>query len=538
MYPLHVQSYYSFLRSTISIEELVEKYKEIGAGFVPLTDLNGMYGFVKLAQKAVEAGLKPIFGTRIDDENNPENYIIFFAKNNDGYAELCKLITTKKLDKNFSLEKIIQEKWNNLILITPSINLLEKTIPKDNLYVELIATKRRKNSTRNLYQFAAQKGFKVVASQPVYFISKKDYTLQQILTAIRVKSNYDKLTYNEKTDEEYFFTEPSIFAKKWKDLPEALKSVEEIVEACNVNLEIGKYKFPVFSNSYCKTSYEYLRELVLEGLEKRYGKVTETILNRFEYEMDIISYLKFSDYFLIVWDISQEAKRRDMMMIGRGSAANSIVSYSLGFTEVDPIKHNLYFERFLNKKRSNPPDIDLDFSWKERDEIVKYVFEKYGYSRVAMISTHITFRARSAFREVAKVFGFSDGEVSKFSKFIPWANASVLSELGNYKKGAPESSNLPFNEDPWKTVINYASQLSNFPRHLSIHPSGIVITPDKITNYTALEFANNKGLGLIVTQPDMYGIEDLGLIKIDLLSQRSLAVLRDTIVNIERNANK
>ncbi len=244
--------------------------------------------------------------------------------------------------------------------------------------------------------------------------------------------------------------------------------------------------------------------------------------------------LDLSDYFLIVWDIVNEAKRRGMMLIGRGSAGNSLVAYCLGFTQIDPIKQNLFFERFMNSARKSPPDIDIDFSWKERDEIVKYVFEKYGYDRVAMISTTITFRARSAFRETAKAFGISEREISKYSKMIPWTNAE---NLPNISVKFPESRGLGFDKEPWKTIVNLASKIANFPRHLSIHPSGIVITPSKITDYCALEYAKNKGLGLIITQPDMYSLEDLGLVKIDLLSQRSLGVLRDTMDVINNNSD-
>ncbi|MCB0750090.1 MAG: DNA polymerase III subunit alpha, partial [Ignavibacteriae bacterium] len=205
-------------------------------------------------------------------------------------------------------------------------------------------------------------------------------------------------------------------------------------------------------------------------------------------------------------------------------------SYCLGFTEIDPIKHNLYFERFLNRARTSPPDVDLDFSWRERDEIVKYVYDKYGYDKVAMISTTVTFRARSAFRETAKVFGVSEREISKFSKLIPWTSAKNLPQLA---EKFPESKSLNFNSEPWNSIVKIASQLAGFPRHLSIHPSGIVVTEKPITNYVPLEYAKNKGLGLIITQPDMYGIEDMGLVKIDLLSQRSLEVLTNTMSDLE-----
>ena len=296
---------------------------------------------------------------------------------------------------------------------------------------------------------------------------------------------------------------------------------------------MNEYKFPKFQVPPGKDSYTMLWEKCFEGLHLRYNPVIDAAVDRLKMELQVIKEMNFTDYFLVVWDVLMEAKKRGMITIGRGSAANSIVSYCLGITEVDPVKYNLYFERFLNKGRSSPPDIDIDFSWKERDEIVKYIFDKYGYENVAMISTTVTFRARSAFREVAKAYGLTNTEISKYSKFIPWTDASNLSDL---PEKFPEARSLNFKIEPWKSIVAIAERLAGFPRHLSIHPSGILITPGPITNYTALEYAKNKGLGLIITQPDMYSVEDLGLIKIDLLSQRSLGVLRDTMDSIERNA--
>ncbi len=333
-------------------------------------------------------------------------------------------------------------------------------------------------------------------------------------------------------DEEYYFKDPTLIDRLYRSLPEAIRNTDFITNECNVDLKIGEYKYPQYPLSGNESSKEFLTKLAYNGLHKKYKEVTDRELNRVEYELSVIDELNFNDYFLIVWEIVQEAKRRGMMTIGRGSAANSIVSYLLDLTQVDPIKHNLYFERFLNKARSNPPDVDIDFSWKERDEIIRFVFERYGYERVAMISTHVTFKARSAFRETAKAFGITDKEISKYSKFIPWTDASNLPNIANI---FPESKNINFNVEPWKSIVSHAVRLANFPRHLSIHPGGIVITPTKVTDYCALEYAKNKGLGLIITQPDMYSIEDLGLIKIDLLSQRSLGVLRDTVNMIDKN---
>jgi DNA polymerase III alpha subunit len=300
------------------------------------------------------------------------------------------------------------------------------------------------------------------------------------------------------------------------------------------DLELNKYKFPAFPIPKGDTAFSYLWKICFEGLVNKYQPITEKAVKRLQYELEVIDNLGFCDYFLVVWDIVREARQRGMMTIGRGSAANSLVSYCLDFTQVDPIENNLYFERFLNRGRTSPPDVDLDFSWKERDEIVRYVYEKYGYNRVAMISTTVTFRARSAFRETAKAFGISEREISKFSKLIPWTSAANLPALS---ERFPESRSLDFSGEPWNSIVKIAGKLSGFPRHLSIHPGGIIITQEPITNYVALEYAKNKGLGLIITQPDMYPIEDLGLIKIDLLSQRSLGVLRDTLNSLNRNSH-
>ena len=294
-------------------------------------------------------------------------------------------------------------------------------------------------------------------------------------------------------------------------------------------MNFGKYKFPDFPLPPDETAYSLLWKICFKGLESRYSSISDSIIKRLQYELEVIDELGFCDYFLIVWDIVREARIREMVTIGRGSAANSLVSFCLGLTQVDPIEQNLYFERFLNRGRTSPPDVDLDFSWKERDEIVKYVFEKYGYDKVAMISTTVTFRARSAFRETAKVFGIPDAEISKFSKFIPWTSAHNLPMLA---QKFPEAKSLKFDSEPWKSIIDVASKLSSFPRHLSIHPGGIVITSKPMTDYVGLEYAKNKGVGIIITQPDMYPIEDVGLIKIDLLSQRSLGVLRDTLTRL------
>lgn len=539
MIPLHIHSNYSLLEGVITIDEIIDKALSYQLNAIALTDTNAMYGLISFYKKAKEKNIKPILGTYIDEPRNKNIYAIFLAKNFNGYSDICRIITARKLkddmhDDNtgFSLFGLLQNEFPNLFILTSSLELLERIPAYENIYAELIITKTNKIKARKLLEMVKQKNIKYIISNPVYFSEPQDYELYKVVTAIKNRDTVKNLNEEGLLDKEFYFKPPHSFDYLINRLPEAFANTQFIVDNCNVDLELGKYKIPNFPSNNEHSAFTLLWKYAHEGLERRYGNIARDIESRLEEELQVIDELNLSDYFLIVHDIYLEAKRRGMMTLTRGSAANSLVCYSLGLTEVDPVKYDFYFTRFLNRSRSSLPDIDIDFSWKERDEIVQYVFNKYGYSKVAFISTHVTMKARSAFRETAKAFGFSEREISTISKYIPWTDAKNLPEIS---KRFPESKPLNFNIEPWKTIINIAARLANFPRHLSIHPGGIVISPLPITNYTALEYAANKGVGLIITQPDMYGVEDLGLVKIDLLSQRSLGVLRDTIQQIRKN---
>jgi len=583
MIPLNVHSNYSMLVGAVRIEELIQRAKEFNLPAIALTDFNGMYGLIDFAKLAQEEGIKPILGVHIDDPVDADLSAVLIAKNRDGYSNICRIITERQLNENFSLIETLKKYFvrneKNLFVITSSLKLLNElkrifgVITFDDLFVELFIVEKTnseyssiRKKARELYDFATQNNLKFVASNPVYFLNKEDYLLHKVLLAIKFNTTLTHIEYllqkkNEDVkqkspvsiskfkkdkfsalsdvgqkilkliaNEENYFKSPDEMKRLWKSLPEAIENTYRIADECNVNLEFGKYKHPKFPLPEGETSFSYLWKIAFRGLEEKYKPITQQAVNRLQEELSVIEQLGFADYFLIVWDIAQQAKRMNMMMLGRGSAANSIVAYCLGLTQVDPLEHNLFFERFLNLGRASPPDIDLDFSWKERDAIVKYVFDKYGQDKVAMISTTVTFRARSAFREVAKVFGLSNSEISEFSQYIPWTSAENLPQLA---EKFPEARHLKFDSEPFRTIIKIAQRLAGFPHHLSIHPGGIVISPEPITNFVALEYAENKGLGLIITQPDMYPIEDIGLVKIDLLSQRSLAVVKDTIRKIE-----
>lgn len=531
MFLFNVHSYYTLLTGTNSIENLIDNCKSNNLSSLALTDTNCMNGLISFSRAAHDAKIKPILGTQITEPGNPDIYSIFLAKNLKGYSRLCNIITSRALDDDFSLFNLLKNKQQDLIVITPSLELLNRIPVRDNVYAELRNSKRNKKRTREVYNFALEKNIKCLPSQPVYFPSKDDFILHKVVTAIRKRETLANLNPEDLAEEGDYFPTLSEYLKNWKLFPDLLSNADLVDKSIEDKIDLSKYKFPDFKNDKGISSRDFLMELTFEGLYRKKGKPDQNSIDRLISELEVIDELGYSDYFLVVWDIVREAKRRGILSLGRGSVANSLAAYCLDFVDVDPTKNGLFFERFLNRGRLSPPDIDIDFSWRERDEIIKYVFEKYGYDKVAMICTTVTFRARSAFREVAKVFGLTDSGISKYSKYIPYTTPK---NLPNLTKLFPESKNLNFSEEPFCSIISIASRLSNFPRHLSIHPSGIVISPEKITNYCGLQYAKNKGLGLIVTQTDMYSMDDLGLVKIDLLSQRSLGVLRDSLYKLKR----
>lgn len=530
MIPLHTGSNFSFLQGVLTPQRLAEELKLKGYSAGALTDSSGMHGSVKFQKECDELGLRGVTGTKIYTNSKRTEYLLLLPVNDDGFAEMNRILTSCSLYDDYDVIQAASG-TKSCFILSPFVSILKALAGHPGLYAELNSAKSDKLRNREVYNFCTANNIKYAATPVVYFSSAEDYMLHKIEAAIRLRKTIDTLPTEELLPEDYIAAEKTEEERKWKSLPEALKNNEFIASRIEFQFRLGKYKFPAFPLPAGETAYSWLWKLASSGLEQRYPKLEKKVIDRLKYELDVIEELNFCDYFLVVWDIIREAKQRGMVHIGRGSAANSLVSYCLGFTEVDPIQYDLYFERFLNKGRRSPPDVDLDFSWKERDELVRYIFNKYGYERTAMISTTITFRARSAFRETAKAFGIPDKEISKFSKFIPWTSAA---NLPNLKGMFPETKNLPFDKEPWKDILKYASLLSGYPRHLSIHPGGLVIAPTHITDYTALSYAKNKGLGLIVTQPDMYSIEDIGLVKIDLLSQRSLGVLRDTLTELQK----
>jgi DNA-directed DNA polymerase III PolC len=334
---------------------------------------------------------------------------------------------------------------------------------------------------------------------------------------------------DELVSPEDWFRSPEQMARFYADWPETIENTEWVAEHCNLELSLGKPLFPQIELPEGETPFSSLWKQAFEGLKKHYQPLTPKIVQRFQYELDIIHQLGFAAYFLIVWDIVRHARDQGIPIVGRGSAANSLVAYVLGITRVDPFKYDLYFERFLNPSRTDCPDIDLDICWRRRDDVIDYVYKKYGAERVAMICTFNTFQARSAMRETAKTFGLTDEEAGEIVRQLPHYRAN---DIRTVVKFLPECRNLRIDEEPLKSILEISEAIDGFPRHLSIHSGGVVIAPEPLTRFVPLQRAAK---GILITQYDMHPIEDLGLIKMDLLGHRSLTVIQETVELIQRN---
>ena len=302
-----------------------------------------------------------------------------------------------------------------------------------------------------------------------------------------------------------------------------------VAEECHLELELGRPLFPDFPLPEKESAFSWLWKETFAGLQRRYRPLTPAIIDRVRYELGLINDLGFAPYFLIVSDIVRFARERAIPAVGRGSAANSVVAYALGITRVDPFRYDLYFERFMNRARTDCPDIDLDICWRRRDEVLEYVYGRYGSDRVAMISTLNTFRARSSVREVAKARGLTDRQIGAVAKLLPHYHAGVLS---NAVQHIPECRGIRLDKEPLKGIVETAEFIDGFPRHLSIHAGGVVIAPAPLTRFVPLQRAAK---GLVITQYDMHPIEKLGLVKMDLLGHRALTVIDDTVHAVRKN---
>ncbi len=536
---LNVHSSYSFHEGASTVESLVKQAVTLGMTHLALTDTNGMYGIVQFMQLCNKYGITPIPGIEISIPDSSLTNIltntyrtILLARNIAGYRELCRITTSHQLDQDFTIESALSNVSDNIVIITPNQSLLEQlfshTVPGQ-LFGELTPPQNPQNPhSARLLKWCRQHKIPVVATNRVIMAEPQDYHTHIVLQAIGNNSTIDATKGKTTGNINNYLTSQDQMEQAFRNIPDALENTVRIAESCSVDLKLGQLKFPPFDTPNSQSPFDYLKSLANKGLQERYGSDPPSeARSRLTYELGLIDHLGFTEYFLVVHDIAREARSRNIPTIGRGSAANSIVSYCLKMTHVCPLSLNLFFERFLNPERKSPPDIDLDFSWQHRDDIINYVYDRYGHDRVAMISTTVTFQGRSAIHEIAKTMGIPEPEIKAITSKIPsWGTK----DLSNLRDKYPECRDLPLDRDPWRFIMQIGQRIIGFPRHLSIHASGIVISPGPITDWTALE---RSAKGFVITQYDMHPIEDLGLVKIDLLSQRSLGVYRDCVTQIK-----
>jgi DNA-directed DNA polymerase III PolC len=531
---LNCHSYYSFLSGTASVAELVDEARHAGMKSLALTDTGGMYGAVEFYKAAKEAEIKPIIGAEIESGGNR---VLLLALNRDGFASISALVSRQQLEEDFSFKDSIgalaeSREAANIAFLADSAPLLKfiREAGAPRFYAEIVRTGKG-GSSKEAALIAAARRMRIplVATNNVHFIRSGDHAVHRVLRAIGLRTSLSALKPADTVHHEHRFKTGGEMTCLFHDLPEALKNVAALARECNVEFDLGKPVFPLFDVPEGETHYSYLCKLCFEGAARLYKPLTRTVMKRLSYELEVIDKLGFSPYFLIVWDIVRFARENRIPSVGRGSAADSIISYVLGITPVDPIKYNLYFERFLNLERADPPDIDIDFCWRRRRKVLRYVYEKYGYDKVAMIGTYYRFSFRSAIREIARVMGVPEGKISAFTKRLPYFSVRSVEEA---VRVIPECRDLPLNEEPYRSVLAIAEKIQDFPRHMSTHPGGIVVSPRPITWHVPLQKGGN---GLAITQYDMHGVEDTGLVKIDLLGQRGLTVVQDTVEAVKAN---
>ncbi|MBD3289473.1 DNA polymerase III subunit alpha, partial [candidate division KSB1 bacterium] len=522
---LNTHSYYSFCRGVDSIEKMCAAAKERGMNQIALTDTNGIYGLIWFLQIAKEMDITPIIGTEIV---YGDSRAIVLVKNREGYANMCRILSQMHLDTEncFSISHSVSRNSAGLIVLSDSIAVLNRLKPRispENLYVELQPGPQR----TKLLEYARQNGLQPVATNNVHFVDADGFKLHYLLRAIDKNTAISRLAASDIVRPTAWLKSPHDMAASFPDCPEALENTVKIGEQCMYDLDFGGTIFPKLKTNSHKSTFDYLKHKTYEGASRRYNTIDERIRKRLEYELKIIRDKGFAPYFLVVEDIVRQSPRT----CGRGSAAASIVSYCLGITHVDPIEHDLFFERFLNPGRIDPPDIDVDFPWDERDAILDYVFQKYGKKNSAMISNHVTFKARAAVREIAKVYGLPAEEIKTVTEKLSgfWRADRVSDVVQNH----PAYRGMRL-EKPWQEIIEQAQKLDGIPRNLSVHCGGVIITPEPTEDYCPVQ-RMPKGVNVIQWEKDQ--AEDAGLVKMDLLGNRSLAVIRDAISAIKRNYN-
>lgn len=496
---LNCHTYHSLRYGTISVEDLVQLAVDHKLKVLALTDINtvtGIYQFYKLCQ---DNGIKPIVGVDVRVEN--EQYYICLAKNPKGIAEVNRLLTHHNCE-GIEIPKA-NPQLKNCFVIYPLQNIPEKLLEHEFIGI--------KQDELNLLINPKLKSLihKMVILHPVTFKIEEEFELHKILRAIDANILLSRLTEKDYCKKNETFIPKKLLLNQFEHYPEIIENTKHIVNECSFDFDFKTPKNKKHFTDSKENDFKLLVKLAYEGLARRYPDHNQQAKDRVEKELTVINQLNFCGYFLITWDIIQYSNRMGFMHVGRGSGANSIIAYCLGISDICPLELDLYFERFLNLNRKSPPDFDIDWSWKNRDTILEYIFGKYGKDHVAFCGTNVEFKRKSRFRELGKVFGLPKDELDQLSK----------------KSKEQHDQNSVVQE-----IYKYEQLLVGFPNQRSMHSCGILISEEPITNYSALEFPPKE---FPIVQFDMHTAEDIGLEKFDILSQRGLGTIKDTVQLIE-----
>lgn len=562
---LHQHTGYSLLDSSAKISELIARAKELGMESIAITDHGVMYGCVEFYEEAKEQGIKPIIGCEIyvagksmhikqNDKENENHHLVLLVKNETGYNNLMKIVSTASIEGFYYKPRVdhefLKEHCEGLIALSAclggevqsniingnlnkakEIALLYKHIFKEDFYLELQyhGMEEQLKVNEELIRMSKELDIPLVATNDVHYIKKEDYKSHDVLLCIQTAKTVDEEDRMRYPSDQFYLKSPEEMYELFSYVPEALENTVKIAEQCNFDYDFHKSKLPKFPLPEGVDSYEYMRDLCYKGLKERYKEITDELKERLEYELGVIKQMGYVDYFLIVWDFIRFAVENGIMTgPGRGSAAGSLIAYTLGITKIDPIKYNLIFERFLNPDRISMPDVDSDFCYERRGEVIDYVVEKYGVNNVSQIVTFGTMAARACIRDVGRAMDYPYVEVDRIAKMIPTVLGITINKALELN---PELKEAYEDEIRTKELIDIARALEGLPRHTSTHAAGVVIASQPLVNFVPLQ----RNEGNIVTQFTMGTLEELGLLKMDFLGLRTLTVLRDAVSMIKEN---
>ncbi len=559
---LHVHTEYSLLDGSNKIKEYVSRVKELGMNSAAITDHGVMYGVIDFYRECRSQGINPILGcevyvapnSRFDREvtggDDRYYHLVLLAENNQGYANLMKIVSKGFVEGYYYKPRVdkslLREYHEGIIALSACLaGEVQRYIVKglydeakktaleyrdifgeDNYFLELqdhgIPDQTLVN--QQLLKMSSETGIPLVATNDVHYTYAEDAKAHDILLCIQTGKKLADENRMRYEGGQYYVKSPEEMEKLFPFALQALENTQKIADRCSVEIEFGVTKLPKYDVPDGYTSWEYLQKLCWEGLEKRYGTPSEELKERLEYELNTIKNMGYVDYFLIVWDFIKYAKDHGIAVgPGRGSAAGSIVSYCLGITTIDPIRYQLLFERFLNPERVSMPDIDVDFCFERRQEVIDYVVRKYGKDRVVQIVTFGTLAARGVIRDVGRVMDLPYAFVDSIAKMIPQElNITIDKAL----KENPELRRTYENDEQVKYLIDMAKRLEGLPRHSSMHAAGVVISQKSVDEYVPLSRASD---GTITTQFTMTTLEELGLLKMDFLGLRTLTVIQNAV---------